>query len=138
MEMTKTKKKLRAKDGVLLGLIASIIALSLLVGSLAQDSVALEPDDEELGQGAADVTGLVINEIMTANSGAYADPKGDLYDWIELYNGSSKAIPLFNYGLSDTLDKTKWVFPEVSIPAKGYLVVYLSGKDIPGLYANFS
>lgn len=138
MEMTKIKKKLHTKDGVLLGLIASIIALSLLVGTLAQESVALNPDDEELGQGAADGTGLVINEIMTSNAGAYADPKGDLYDWIELYNGSSKEIQLFNYGLSDTLDKTKWVFPEVSIPAKGYLVVYLSGKDIPGLYANFS
>ena len=81
MEMTKTKKKLRAKDGVLLGLIASIIALSLLVGTLAQESVALNPDDEELGEGATDVTGLVINEIMSSNAGAFADPKGDLYDW---------------------------------------------------------
>jgi hypothetical protein len=75
---------------------------------------------------------------MTANDGAYADVNGDLFDWVELYNGKDSDIALLNYGLSDVEDKVKWLFPDVIIPAKSYMIVYLSGDKTDGLYANFS
>ena len=137
INMAKTKKNLHVKDKLVLALIGALIGISLFVSFLAENSVILHPVESELGQEASDAKGLVINEIMTANNGALADPSGNLYDWIELYNGSDKAIKLKNYGLSDSMDKTKWVFRDEVILAKSYLVVYLSGTKREGPYASF-
>lgn len=82
---------------------------------------------------------LKITELMTDNSGAYSDDDGNVYDWIEIYNGTDKSINLANYGLSDSADeKVKWLFPDYTIESHGYLVVYLAGIDADGMYANFS
>ena len=85
-----------------------------------------------------EISKLVINEVMTSNKGCFTDGEG-LYDYIELYNGTSKDINLLNYGLSDKEDgKVKWLFPDVVINKNSYLVVYLYGEEKEGLYANFS
>lgn len=82
---------------------------------------------------------LKITEIMTDNSGAHSDSDGNIYDWIEIYNGTDRNINLLNYGLSDSADeKVKWLFPDYTIKSHEYLVVYLSGVDEDGMYANFS
>lgn len=83
------------------------------------------------------VSGLVINEFMSSNEGIVNDPNGKNYDWIELYNGSSKDINLKNYGLSDKEDSIKWIFPDVVIKSDSYLLIYLSGTNDIGMYANF-
>lgn len=95
------------------------------------DPVPLEPD------GQARINALIINEVMSANDGIYVDLNGKTSDWIELYNGTDRPINLLNFGLSDTLDVTKWLFPEVIIPAKSYLVVPLDPGQW-GLVADFS
>jgi hypothetical protein len=135
--MLKIKKRMHPKDKLVLGLIAGIVGVSFLLSILIRNSVILHPVDSELGEEASDATGLVINEIMTANNGAYADPSGNLYDWVEFYNGGDKAIDLKNYGLSDTMDKTKWAFRNITIQPKSYLVIYLCGTKRQGPYANF-
>lgn len=72
---------------------------------------------------------LFINEIMSSN-GTIADAYGKHEDWIEIYNDSEISVNLKNYFLSDNkLKPYKWTFPNVSIPAKGYMVVWLSGKN---------
>lgn len=82
---------------------------------------------------------LVINEIMTANKGAYADEFGEIYDWIELYNGTDEDIDLTGFALSDEESgHTKWIFPTCTIKKKEYLIVYLAGQAKEGLYANFA
>ena len=71
-----------------------------------------------------DVDKLVINEIMSSNKGVYADSKGKIYDWIELYNGTDNDINLKNYGLSDGADeKVKWLFPNTVIKSHEYLII---------------
>ena len=76
---------------------------------------------------------------MTSNKGAYSDEYGNTYDWIELYNGSDKDIDLSKYTLSDEESgNAKWIFPNVTIKSKEYLIVYLSGSTADGLYANFA
>lgn len=73
---------------------------------------------------------ITINEISTANSAILADNDGDFSDWLELYNSSSSTIDLTNYRLSDDpFVNNKWVFPNVSIGAEDYLLVYASGKN---------
>jgi len=84
---------------------------------------------------------LQITEIMGANSG-FLDEDGDSSDWIEIYNGTGKAIDLDGFGLSDKPDKlSRWKFPEIIIAPGEYLLVFASGKDKrdPGapLHTNF-
>jgi len=135
--MAKIRKKMHPKDKFVLGLIAIIVGISFLLSILVRNSTILNPVDSELGEEGSDATGLVINEIMTANNGAFADPTGNLYDWVELYNGGDKAIDLKNYGLSDSMDKTKWAIRNITMQPKSYLVIYLCGTKQDGPYANF-
>ena len=68
---------------------------------------------------------IQINEVMAGNKQAVTDEEGNYSDWIELYNPGTTAVSLSGWGLSDSkLEQAKWAFPDVSIPAGGYLVVY--------------
>lgn len=73
-------------------------------------------------------TGVVINEIMTANASAFSDEFGGYPDYVELRNTTGHAVDLSGFGLSDREDDPlKWRFPSgTSIPAKGVLLVCLS------------
>lgn len=80
--------------------------------------------------GIAQAQHLVINELMSANGSTYVDEDGDFPDWVEFYNPTLTTINLENFSLSDGFAQMeKWTFPATSIPAGGYLVVFLSGKD---------
>ncbi len=72
------------------------------------------------------VTGdLVINEFMAINNTIVADQNGEYDDWIELYNNSSSPISLNGYYLTDNEnDLTKWIFPDTSIGANDYLIIW--------------
>ena len=86
---------------------------------------------------AADV---VIHEFLAANSGVHLDGDGDAPDWIELYNTTVSPVQLGGWYLTDrAADLTKWRFPDVTLPAGGYLVIFASGKDRSGpeLHTNF-
>lgn len=85
---------------------------------------------------------LYINEIMSANETSLLDEDGEYSDWIEIYNASSSTVYLNDFHLSDGFsDIEKWMFPDISIPAGEFLVVFLSGKDrsVAGneLHTNF-
>ncbi|MCD4745769.1 MAG: CotH kinase family protein, partial [Bacteroidales bacterium] len=63
-------------------------------------------------------------------------------DWIELYNNSNNPITLLNYSLSDdSTDLSKWIFPEITISAHSFILVFASGKDrldTNELHTNFT
>ena len=86
------------------------------------------------------VGGLVINEIMAGNVSAIADQNGEYDDWVELYNGNSFSLNLNGYYLSDNEnDLTKWTFPNVTIPANDYLIVWCdtAGGTQSGLHTTY-
>ena len=86
------------------------------------------------------VSGLVINEIMAGNVTAVADQNGEYDDWVELYNGNSFSLNLNGYYLSDNEnDLTKWTFPNVTIPANDYLIVWCdtAGGTQSGLHTTY-
>ena len=86
------------------------------------------------------VGSLVINEVMAGNSTAVADQNGEYDDWVELYNKANFSINLSGYYLSDNEnDLTKWSFPNVSIPANGYLIVWCdtAGTTQSGLHTTY-
>ncbi len=89
---------------------------------------------ETLGQN------IVINEVVGSNSTTILDEDKSSSDWIELYNWGDTTVNLAGFGLSN--DKSlplKWVFPSVDIPAKGFLLVFASGKNrkTTPLHTNF-
>lgn len=129
------KDKLKENTVLFIALIGIILILTIIdIFINNKDNIFTSLTDDKIN-----INQLVINEIMTSNKGAYVDFNGNAYDWIELYNGYDEDINLFNYTLSDEESgKTKWIFPNVTIKSKEYLIVYLSGTNDEGLYANFS
>lgn len=84
-----------------------------------------------------------INEVMSSNQNSIQDEDGNFSDWIELYNSGETEADLTGMYLSDDKKKlNKWTFPYVVIPAKGYLLIWASGKDRIGtngeIHTNFS
>ena len=76
---------------------------------------------------SSNLAAIRINEFMASNGDTLECASGESPDWIELFNTSEQDVNLSGLCLSDgkkILDK--FVFPEVIIPAKGYLVVFAS------------
>lgn len=74
--------------------------------------------------------GIRINEAVSQNSNTLKDEDGDSPDWIEIFNASEHSVNLSGWGLTDRAAAPfKWVFPSVSLPPRGYLVVFASGKN---------
>lgn len=76
------------------------------------------------------VSPLMITEYMIDNRSVVYDEDGDFVDWIEFYNDSDEPFSLAQLYLSDDpTDLRKWLFPDMIIQPRSYLVVYASGKD---------
>ncbi len=81
-----------------------------------------------------------INEFMASNTTTLQDNNNEYSDWIELYNPSTNAVSLLNWSLTDDVgNKQKWKFPDVTLGASQYLIIFASGKDSKGaqLHTNF-
>ena len=96
-----------------------------------------------LVSGAAHGDGVVISELMASNRSTLPDADGDFVDWVELYNTGDLAADLAGWSLTDDpLEPAKWVFPAVQIAARGFIVVFASGKDerdpAAELHTNFN
>lgn len=74
---------------------------------------------------------LLINEYMKSKNTVLLDEDGDYSAWVEIYNPGEQDVDLAGCYLSDDAgEKDKWKFPqEATVPAGGYLLVYLSDKD---------
>lgn len=85
---------------------------------------------------------MAITEFVASNQNGLLDENGDTSDWLELYNDGTAAVNLSGWSLTDDLaNKTKWVFPAVTIEPKGFLLVFASAKNrasagVP-LHTNF-
>jgi len=82
----------------------------------------------------------VISEIAVAGGGALLDADGNESGWIELSNPTDHPVSMCGFSLTDDPDHLdKWSFPDVSIEASGFLIVFTSGEDRSGeeLHTNF-
>jgi len=85
---------------------------------------------------------VIITEFMADNKHTLADENGDYSDWIELYNPGTASVNLGGWALTDDVSrKTRWFLPATNLAAKGFLVVFASGKNrsLPGapLHTDF-
>ena len=75
-------------------------------------------------------SGLVISEVVSSNRTSLLEDTLGSPDWVELYNGTNAAINLNGYGFSDNIRNLhKFVFGDVTIPANGYVLLYLSNAE---------
>lgn len=73
---------------------------------------------------------LVISEFMAINSANLQDEDNEFSDWIEIQNTGDSSESLKGYYLTDnTLNLTKWKFPEIKLDAGMFLVVFASEKN---------
>ena len=71
-----------------------------------------------------------INEFMALNASIIFDEDKEYSDWIEIYNSGASAVNMKDWALTDDKDLPfKWLFPNITLNAGGYLVVFASGKD---------
>lgn len=76
---------------------------------------------------------LTISELMASNGSVIRDKQGAYSDWIEIYNGSSSDLNLGGWSLSDNpMNRTRFVFPDRTVAAGEYLLVYASGAEDQG------
>lgn len=83
---------------------------------------------------------IVINEIMASNVGVVMSPAYNFDGWVEFYNPTGTDINLSGMYLSDDANNLKrWKMPSDigTIPAKGFLVVWLGSDDIKDNQAPF-
>lgn len=81
---------------------------------------------------------LCINEILIANASVNYDREFfNFSSWIEIYNKDASPVNMSSYYLTDSRKKVlKWKFPNVTIPAKGFLLVWADKEDTL-LHTNF-
>lgn len=83
-----------------------------------------------------------LNELMASGQAVVADEDGQFPDWVEIYNPDGAELNLTGWHLTDDPAKpAKWIFPQTTVPAGGYLLVFCSEKDRVGasgqLHTNF-
>lgn len=73
--------------------------------------------------------------------GLLRDRLGQIHDWIELRNLEAHPVSLLGWSLTDDPEQPrKWAFPDVTIPASGYLTIFASGlgtSTATELHTNF-
>ncbi|OFX37032.1 MAG: hypothetical protein A2X08_11980 [Bacteroidetes bacterium GWA2_32_17] len=82
---------------------------------------------------------IVINEIMAINKTFIPDQNNGYDDWIEIYNNSSGSVNMLGKYLSDNVSNlNKWAFPDTSISAHSYLIIWADNETTQhGLHSNF-
>ncbi len=126
------------KDIYLIITIALVLIVAVVLSFVLSKYNDQEVTIKDLPQQAdTTINKLIINEVMTNNSGVYVNSNNEKSDYVELYNGTDKTIDLSGYGLSDKGDRVKWVIDEATIEPHAYLVISLTGKNEEGLNANF-
>lgn len=80
-----------------------------------------------------------INEIMADNAAA-VNHAGTFPDWIELHNSGVSPVNLAGWSLTDDGNARKFVFPDTTIPALGFLTVWCDAttNSTPGWHTGFS
>ncbi|WP_297700273.1 CotH kinase family protein [uncultured Fibrobacter sp.] len=76
---------------------------------------------------------VIFSEVSPSNAN-FKDNDGNDPGWLELYNTSDAPVSLKGIALSnDARFPRRWVFGDATVPAKGHMIVFLSGKN----YADY-
>ena len=72
---------------------------------------------------------VIFSEVSPSNAN-FKDNDGNDPGWLELYNASDAPVSLKGIALSnDARYPRRWIFGDATVPAKGHMIVFLSGKN---------
>jgi hypothetical protein len=73
---------------------------------------------------------VMFSEVCVKNVD-YRDEFGEKPGWVEFYNPADTTVSLRGYALTNRADEVLWTFGdvEVEVEPRGYLVVFMSGRD---------
>ena len=116
------RRLIRPRCALLLGLLLVLLNIGV---SAAQDATP----------------GILITEVLAANTSIVADEQGGYSDWIELHNPTALPVSLAGYTLTDDPDEpAKWRLPVTTLAPGAFLVVWASGAnrvEPEGWHTNF-
>ena len=124
------------KPSVMRSLLVLLGVLALIVSVFPKDPLthaiaSVQSPDGQATAGSPSIAykGLVISEIMTANSSAVPDDHGEYNDWLEVWNSTGQPINMSGVGLSDRSDRILFLFPDMVLEPNGRLVVFASDTN---------
>ena len=127
----------------ILGIIVFHVGYCVAIDRLMGTARAVEVNALMAGDLSQNGLDLFINEFCASNN-VIRDPHGEYEDWIELYNGSSRAVDIGGMYLTDDLENpTKWRIPDkvpalTTVGSKGYVVIWADNDtEQSGLHASF-
>lgn len=86
----------------------------------------------------AEKLSIVISEVMPGNYSTLLSAKGQLCDWVELYNPGASPADLSGCYLSNDPDhRGKWRIEDLTLMPGEYAVILCSGNDAGAGEANF-
>ena len=82
------------------------------------------------GVATARAQSVQVNEVMSSNTATRRDADGAWSDWIEIHNPGAASVDLTGCWISDDAAlPLKWQFPQGTVPAHGWLLVWASDKN---------
>ncbi len=106
----------------------TVIPLMVLFVALLAVMYAIFPKEHGRKIGHSVYEGLVISEVMSANSTAVPDENGEFYDWLELYNGTGADLNMEGVMLTNRNDRITFPFPDYLLKAGERVVVFASNS----------
>ncbi|MGI6670040.1 MAG: lamin tail domain-containing protein [Christensenellales bacterium] len=129
MQPPRNPRKTR-KTGKGLGLLvfcALLVAALIIIGPKEPMRRALNVAAD--GTPIESYAGLVISEVMSANTSALPDENGRFPDWVEIYNSADHALNLDGVSMSNRPDKVKFIFPAIILQPGERLVIFCDGTN---------
>ena len=107
---------------------AAVIPLMLLFLACIALMYFIFPKDAGKHVGSSVYDGLVISEVMAANSSAVPDENGSFSDWLEIYNGTGNDVNMEGVMLTNRTDRITFPFPSYVLKAGAYVVIFADNQ----------
>ena len=132
MIIKQIRRKHKWNDSRLPALVCLVSVLALLVLTAPKSPIIKAANASASGQ-VSTHAGIRISEVMSDNASALPDEGGKFGDWVEIENTLDSPINIKGVGLSDRSDRIKFLFPDVTLNAKGQVIVFCDSvnKDDP-------
>ena len=107
-----------------------VAMLLLLAGGFAAQYLPLAGGAAQTAESPYAGDELAINEVMSKNTSAFPDSRGDYYDWFEVTNRGTSAVNLSGWTVRKTDDPSRvFSFPSQMLRPGECALVYASGKN---------
>ncbi len=106
----------------------SILPLIVLFVALLALMYVIFPKQAGRQIGATAYEGLVISEVMSANSTAVPDENGEFSDWVEIYNGTGADLDLEGVMITNRSDRITFPFPPYMLKAGEFVIVFATNS----------